>query len=479
MIQKYMSAFALLALMIQLPATHAQTVYDSQNISLLSNWDNPAVPAEPNYSIRYNGVWGWDDGAGHEYAILGATTGVYFIDVTNPSNPVVADFVPGRRSGCIWRELKTHNNFAYLVSDDSPPNSLQIVDLQYLPDSVHVVYDDNTLFERCHTIFVEDGLLYGGIVSGGSFAGSGIQGNMSVFDLSNPANPVFLRSIKNDYPNLLPTNQVHDMYVRNDTVYASCSFDGLFIFRYNRTTNNFVLLASLTSYPGQGYNHSGALTDDGNTFVFMDEVPNGLPVKVLDVSDFSNLTVTSTFQSNAGPTPHNPFIVGNTCYIAYYQDGLQVYDVSDPYNPTRLGYFDTHYQTAMGGPYPSPAYQGAWGAYPYLPSGNVLVSDMQNGLYVLDVSALSSGVNDSPSSLDVRLYPNPAANGQSTQVRFDKNLQNEHKVIRLIAADGRLVSEQGTRDDAAVISTAGLSKGCYGVQVLTNRGTWVRKLVVQ
>ncbi|MFM7054681.1 MAG: hypothetical protein ACKOX7_08070, partial [Bacteroidota bacterium] len=209
MIKKYITVLALL-LTIQVPASHSQTVYDSQNISLLSNWDNQAVPPEPNYSIRYNGVWGWDDGAGREYAILGATTGVYFIDVTNPTNPVVADFVPGRRSGCIWRELKTHDHYAYLVSDDSPPNSLQIVDLQYLPDSVHVVYDDNVLFERCHTIFVEDGLLYGGIVSGGSFAGSGIQGNMSVFDLSNPANPVFLRSIKNDYPNLLPTNQVHD-----------------------------------------------------------------------------------------------------------------------------------------------------------------------------------------------------------------------------------------------------------------------------
>ncbi|MFM7900703.1 MAG: T9SS type A sorting domain-containing protein, partial [Bacteroidota bacterium] len=81
--------------------------------------------------------------------------------------------------------------------------------------------------------------------------------------------------------------------------------------------------------------------------------------------------------------------------------------------------------------------------------------------------------------LDVRMYPNPTTNGQSTQVRFDKNLQNENKDIRLIAADGRVVQLQSTREDAAVISTTGLSKGCYWVQVLTNRGTWVRKLVVQ
>jgi len=479
MIQKYMSALALLMLAIQVPASHGQTVYDSQNISLLSNWDDPSVPAEPNYSIRYNGVWGWNDGAGREYAILGSTTGVYFIDVTNPTNPVVADFVPGRRSGCIWRELKTHDHYAYLVSDDSPPNSLQIVDLQYLPDSVHVVYDDNTLFERCHTIFVEDGLLYGGIVSGGSFAGTGIQGNMSVFDLSNPANPVFLRSIKNDYPNLLPTNQVHDMYVRNDTVYASSSFDGLFIFRYNRTTNNFVLLASLTAYPGQGYNHSGALTDDGNTFVFMDEVPNGLPVKVLDVSDFSNLTVTSTFQSNPGPTPHNPFIMGNTCYIAYYQDGLQVYDVSDPYNPARLGYFDTHYQTAIGGPYPSPAYQGAWGAYPYLPSGHVLVSDMQNGLYVLDPSAIFSGMNETVGGLSFTAYPNPVTNGSSISISLPDFKAGNSYDVRMLSIDGRLVSQQVISTASASISTQGLDAGCYFVEVRSEAGVGIRKVIVE
>ncbi|MGR6088045.1 MAG: choice-of-anchor B family protein [Arcticibacter sp.] len=457
----------------------AQTTYDSQNISLLSHWDDPQVTPEPNYNIRYNGVWGWHDGAGNEYAIIGASSGTYFINVTNPQAPTVADFVPGRRANCIWRELKTYDHFAYLVSDDSPPNSLQIVDLQYLPDSVHVVYDDNTLFERCHTIFVEDGLLYGGIVSGGSFAGTGIQGNMSVFDLSNPANPVFLRSIKNDYPNLLPTNQVHDMYVRNDTVYASSSFDGLFIFRYNRTTNNFVLLASLTAYPGQGYNHSGALTDDGNTFVFMDEVPNGLPVKVLDVSDFSNLTVTSTFQSNPGPTPHNPFIVGNTCYIAYYQDGLQVYDVSDPYNPARLGYFDTHYQTAIGGPYPSPAYQGAWGAYPYLPSGHVLVSDMQNGLFVLDPSAMFSGMNENVGGLSFTAYPNPVTNGSSISISLPDFKAGNSYDVRMLSIDGRLVSQQAISTASAIITTQGLAAGCYFVEVLSEAGVGIRKVVVE
>ncbi|MBK7966851.1 MAG: hypothetical protein IPK10_17395 [Bacteroidetes bacterium] len=144
--------------------SRAQTVYDSQNINLLSVWDDTSVPPEPTYSIRYNGIWGWDDGMGHEYAIIGATTGVYFIDITNPTAPMEVDFVAGRRNGCIWREIKTYRHYAYLVSDDASPNSFQIVDLQYLPDSVSVVHDGTSIFERAHTIFVDGNKLYGGIV---------------------------------------------------------------------------------------------------------------------------------------------------------------------------------------------------------------------------------------------------------------------------------------------------------------------------
>ena len=451
-------------------AVHAQTIYDAQNISLLSNWDDTTVPAEPFYSIRYNGIWGWADGTGNEYALIGSTTGVYFVNVTNPSSPVVADFVAGRRSGCIWREIKTYSHYAYLISDDGSPNSFQIVDLQYLPDSVSVVFDSNSIFERAHTLWVDGDKLYCGVVKGGQFSSTSA---MAVFDLAaSPAQPVFLRSINTDFPALLSNNQVHDMFVRNDTVYASAAYDGLFIFKYNRSANNFSLLSSLTTYPQQGYNHSSALTDDGHTLVFMDEVPNGLAVKVLDVTDLNNLTVTSLFQSNSGPTPHNPFMVGNTCHIAYYQDGLQVYDVSDPVNPVRLGYFDTHYQTPMGGPYPTPAYAGAWGAYPFLPSGRVLVSDMQNGLYVLDVSAITG--QDSPEAKvpgSLQVFPNPAVVSQNISVRIPDRIRDfSGSAIKVFSPDGQLIFEGPVSSRRIELNTAGWSTGIYQLAVSTPEG---------
>lgn len=422
---------ALLALILSFSAYCAGAqVYSSLNISMMSNWSDPAVLPEPVYSIKYNGIWGWDDGAGNEYAIVGSTAGTYFVNVSNPLIPVVADYVAGRRNNCIWREIKTYSHYAYLISDDGSPNSFQIVDLQYLPDSVHVVYDDDVLFERAHTLYVDGNKLYCASVKGGVFPGTA---SMAVFSLANPESPFLLRSLNNDFS--LPSNSVHDMFVRNDTVYASCGFDGLFIFKYNSGSNQFSLINSVTTYPQQGYNHSSALTDDSQTLVFMDEVPDALGVKMMDVSNLQNLSVNRVFHSNIGATPHNPFIVGNTCYIAYYQDGLYVYDVSNSSQETLLGYFDTHHQTPLGS-YQQPAYAGAWGAYPFLPSGRVIVSDMQNGLYVLDVSAIQSVKETSANSF--ALYPNPLAPGSVLNYTF---ATAQEGVFTLRDVTGRLIGQ--------------------------------------
>lgn len=447
-------------------------VYQQQNISLLSNWNDSTITAEPFYGIRYNGIWGWEDGNGREYALIGATNGVHVVDVTNPTAISRVDFVPGRRTGCIWREIKTYQHYAYLISDDGAPNSFQIIDLQYLPDSVSVVYDSDSLFQRAHTLFVDGNKLYCGIVKGGITSGTS---SMSVYSLNNPVNPSLLRDVDVDYGSIFSNQQVHDMIVRNDTVYASAAFDGLFILKYDSVANNFNLLGSLTTYPSQGYNHSSALTDDGKTLVFMDEVPTGLPVKVLDVQDLNNLTVTATFQSNVGPTPHNPFMVGNICYIAYYQDGLQVYDVSNASQPVRIGYFDTQYQTPLGGPYTGQSYSGAWGAYPYLPSGHVLVSDMQNGLYVLDVSQLT-GVEELVKRNGFAIYPNPVLAGTPVQLTTAAT-----GTLRATVYDvsGRAVQYTQLNPGERMLPTAALAPGVYTVELMSANGRFAARLVIR
>ena len=453
-----------LAMLLSINITKAQT-YQSQNISMLSNWFDPAVVAEPSaYGIKYNGIWGWVDSSGNEYAIIGSTAGTYFIDITNPVSPVVKDYVAGRRDQCIWREIKTYQNYCYLVSDDGAPNSLQIVDMSYLPDSVHVVYDSNSLFERSHTIWIDGNKLYGGYVNGGSVGHSA----MAVFDISNPTSPVLLRKIEDDYPGIFA--YAHDMYIRNDTVFASAGYDGFFIFKLN-ASNQFQLLGSLTNYFNQGYNHSSALSDDGNTIIFCEELPNGQPVRSVDVSDFSNITILTSFESHPDATPHNPFIKGNLLFLAYYQDGLQVYDISNPSSPIRVGYFDTHWQNDSLGNYPFPYDEGAWGAYPWLPSGNVIVSDMQNGLYVLDVSTITS-IKQNNVSAQIYLYPNPANNDQ---LNILLPLSFNHAHYEILNANGQLIQKDFLSNSQ--INIHQLNSGMYTLRLIGDNTIAVQKFV--
>ncbi|MFM2136796.1 MAG: hypothetical protein RL021_2196, partial [Bacteroidota bacterium] len=341
--------------------------FSQQNINLLSQFDDPNVVPEPIYGIRYQGCWGWVNPAdGREYGIIGSTDGTYIVEVTNPNTPVLRDYVAGASQARIWHEYKTYQNYLYIISDGGG-NTLQIADLSYLPDSVHVIYDSNVIFDSGHTLFVDNDLLYVASVTKPSAPSS----SMNVYSLANPAMPQLIRRLDNDFPAI---NAVHDMYVFNDTVFASCGYQGLYIFRFDRTTTHFQQLGSLTVYPDAGYNHS-TFADQSHSVLYMcDEVPEGMAVKVVDITDLSAPTVIDTFATNPLATPHNPYVIGDNLYIAYYQDGVRSFDISNPQAPVSNGYFDTHYQNPAG-TYPSPPYQGCWGIYTDLPSGHLLASD--------------------------------------------------------------------------------------------------------
>lgn len=121
-------------------------VYGAHNFSLIGHID-PEVTMNSS-GDKYAGCWGWYQASKNkEYAIACSNRGTYWIDVTNPATPTVCAYKAGLRSGCIWREAKTYQNYCYVSSDDQAPNSFQVFDMQYLPDSVVTISDDNTLFE--------------------------------------------------------------------------------------------------------------------------------------------------------------------------------------------------------------------------------------------------------------------------------------------------------------------------------------------
>jgi hypothetical protein len=187
--------------------------------------------------------------------------------------------------------------------------------------------------------------------------------------------------------------------VRNAKLYCSHGYNGLRIYDgtsiNNWQTGNPIItslpILGTNNFVGSGYNHSSWL-NTANTHLIMAEETHGKPLKILDVSDPSQIgnfsTPTSTFQScmlcpsATTSIVHNPFVKGNYVFLAYYHEGVQVYDISNVNAPIKVGFYDTFpSNTNYNG------YYGSWGVYPYLPSQKVIASDINNGLFVLALPA--------------------------------------------------------------------------------------------
>jgi choice-of-anchor B domain-containing protein len=461
----------------------AQT-YPSLNITKVAQLD-PETDNTGSDGRKYSGCWGWyQSSKNKEYAIVGTSRQTYFIDVTNPANPVIVDSVRAKHTGCTWREIKTYQNYCYMVSDLCQPNGLQIVDMQYLPDSVHIVHNDNTIFETCHTIFVDQNKLYCGSVKNSSAMGAGYS-TMRVYSLATPSVPVLIRSLEQDISTTV-IDVVHDMFVRNDTVFASCGYKGFHILKLT-AANTFSLMQSFTGYPYSGYNHSSWQTDNRKTIVFADEVPASTPAKVIDVTDIYNISVLDTINSHPLATPHNPYIMGNTwCWMSTYQDGLYLYDISNPSNTTIYGYFDTHPQHGVNDNFSTATYRGNWGAYPYLPSKIIIACDMQNGIFILEgdnTYKSTVGIKETTSvepASAFSVYPNPASGELNCIIanQISSNLQ-----VSITDVLGKTIVSETWHIDRmlykAQINTNSLSDGCYFVTIKGDNLHETKKILIQ
>ena len=342
----------------------------SDNITLLSNWNDSTLP-QNSLIGSYNEVYGFVNN-GMEYGVIGSTMGTHIIDVSDPTNPYEIAMVPGvyQGIGVTHRDFHVMDNYLYAVCDQGTNSTLQIIDFSNLPNNVSLVYNSDSLFNVSHNIYIDTTTkkLYACDVSG--FNNSITWDSpLMVFDISNPIQPVLLHDMSGYF------NTVHDIWIENDTAYINIPSTGLLIYDFSA---NPIQIGSLTSYPDQGTNHSG--WKKNNLYIFADE-NHGYDVKLLNTSDLNNLSIYGFLSSGISPSSiaHNIIIKDQFAYLSYYHDGLQIFDISDPSNPLKVGFYDTYLPNHHNG------YAGAWGIYPMLPSGNILISDIQSGLYVLEI----------------------------------------------------------------------------------------------
>lgn len=424
----------------------------SENVELLFHWDEDSLVGSQIFDNTYNEIWGVlvDD---REYAIIGSTAGTHFFDVTSNENISEVAFVAGKVQGpqIIHRDYHDYQNYLYAVSDEGA-SSLQIIDISTLPDSVSLVYDSSELFERSHNIFIDT-------ATAKLYTTNGI-----IYTLEDPLDPKFLYNTS-----LL---SCHDVYVQNDTAYINGGDNGFFIVDFSQTSidnQSHEVVGSLPTYPDQGYNHSGWLTDDGNYYAMADETW-GMRMKMLDITDFSNIEVVALFGSDIDENsiPHNQIINGNYLYTAYYHDGFYVHDISNPSNPILIGYYDTFL------PDHHDSYMGAWGVYPFLPSGKILMSDMQTGLYVFDVDYTNPLNTFEFDDTVLSVFPNPCNDVLKIELSNHINAQ-----IDLIDFRGKTVFSEGLSSSNFSINTSNLSKGIYLLKLSDKNNNSTYKIQVQ
>ncbi len=339
-----MLAFA--GLLFSAPDSAAAPV--SRNVTLLSHLDNYAA---------YSACWSYVHSDGREYAILGTDAGTSIVNITNPSAPYEVAFIPGLPS--VWREMKQYRNWVY-ISTEAGGGGIQIVRMTN-PESPVLVKTYTTNFNRAHTVAVDTTralLILNGTRMDGLFTG------MRILSLADPENPAEIGVYGADY--------VHDSWVRNDTLYASCiSSATMRVFDFADPTGPVELVS--WTYPG-ARTHSAEKSRDNRYLYTCDEVNYGT-MKIFDMQNIYAHPMIREVTVNPLSIVHNVHVKRDTAFVAWYTEGVRLFDLTDPALPAEWGYYDT-YGSFSGG------FHGVWEVAPFYPSGTFIASDIESGLYV-------------------------------------------------------------------------------------------------
>jgi len=325
-----------------------------------------------------NDCWGYVSPSGREYAIMGLSSGTSFVEITDPANPQVLQFIDGPNS--TWRDIKTYGTYAYAVSEGG--GGIQVIDLSEIDDGIVTLVNSVTTGgnSQTHNVVLnpDSGFIYR--VGGGSNYG------LRIYDLNqDPVDPPFVGELFDFY--------VHDAQVVSYTEgpYAGLEIafccaglnngsteTGLYI--VNVTDKSDPRLIRRLEYPNSAYSHQGWLTPDRKYFLLGDELNASSTefstLHVIDVENPYQPSYVSDWKNTSGAITHNVYTTDQFGFIANYTSGIRVFDLRDPTDMREVAYFDTF----PGGD--GATFDGLWSCYPYFPSGNVIGSDIQRGLFV-------------------------------------------------------------------------------------------------
>ena len=223
-------------------------------------------------------------------------------------------------------------------------------------------------------------------------AGANVGGGaFRIYDLTNPMSPTLVTpppagtGYMHDSTSMLITdNRTTQCANAHNPCEVLVDFNETSVDLWDVTDKAAPVRLSTTTYPTATYVHSGWPTADNMHIVVhdeLDELRRGLNTQIytLDIGDLRAPSLVTSYTGGTTATDHNGYTIGNRYYVSHYKRGLVIFDVTNPRALTEIGSFDTYLSPAAN----SAGTDGAWGVYPFLPSGTLLVSDIENGMFLL------------------------------------------------------------------------------------------------
>lgn len=406
----------------------AAGVYDCENVGLYAS-----VSASELGGVRLNDIWGWTDPqSGKEYALVGLTDGVSFVDISDPAEPIVigklaesnisakykilqdpnyeacligigdTEASKSLEEGSSWRDMKVYDNHMFVVSD-AQPHGMQVFDLTRLRSfsGSFMNFTEDALYDslaNAHNVVINEQTGFAYVV--GSTNGEVCnEGGLHMIDIRNPKNPTFAGCYNNT---VAPRRRVNSAYIHDSQCVIYSGPDSRYTGKeicFNAAERS-VDIADVSDKenpvqigfefePLMYYSHQGWLTEDQAYFIMNDELDElnlGRNTKtyVFDVRNLENPEFVGYYDHTTFSIDHNLYVKNGLVYQANYTTGLRILEINNIANAnlSQVAYFktDTLQRNREN------VFEGSWSNYPYFESGNIIVSDINNGLYILSAS---------------------------------------------------------------------------------------------
>jgi choice-of-anchor B domain-containing protein len=419
-----------------------------------------------------NDSWGWTDPEdGKEYALMGLSNGTAFIDISNPTEPVYLGKLPTHTQASIWRDVKVYNNYAFIVSE-APGHGMQIFDLTRLRNVSNAPatftndahYDD---FGKAHNIVINPEQPYAYVVGSLTY-----EGGPHIVDISDPLNPIFAGGYSGSFythdAQVVTYNGPDPDYAGREIFLGSNADEVVFV---DVTDKSNPILISDISYTNVKYTHQGWLTEDQRYFFLGDELDEtllGFKTKTLifDLEDIDNPVIRQEYFGPTDAIDHNGYIVGNTYYLSNYRAGLRMLDISgvDDGEVNEVGFFDTYPENDDS------EFNGVWSNYPYFESGNIVISDIDRGFFLIRKSGTleTSDFEDQ----DFKIFPNPASS-YVTVLNAEEDIQK----IEIFNLLGQKIFSKAYQDEKQIqVNLEAFDSGLYLLKI---NNYFTRKLMIK